>query len=45
LFLTDKEMALEESNPDRNRTTNLLDYNIAAERVFKMKVLDFLNDG
>ena len=27
------------------RTTNLLDYNIAAERIFKLKVLEFLNDG
>ena len=27
------------------RTTNLTDYNILAERIFKMKVLDFLNDG
>lgn len=29
----------------RDRTTNLTDYNIVAERIFKMKVLDFLNDG
>lgn len=28
-----------------NRTTNLTNYNITAERIFKMKVLDFLNDG
>lgn len=27
------------------RTTNLVDYNIAAERIFKLKVLDWLNDG
>ena len=27
------------------RTTNLTNYNITAERIFKMKVLDFLNDG
>ena len=26
------------------RTTNLVDYNIAAERIFKLKVLEFLND-
>ena len=29
----------------RDRTTNLTDYNMVAERIFKMKVLDFLNDG
>ena len=29
----------------KDRTTNLTDYNIVAERIFKMKVLDFLNDG
>lgn len=29
----------------KDRTTNLIDYNIVAERIFKMKVLDFLNDG
>ena len=29
----------------KKRTTNLLDYNIAAERIFKLKVLEFLNDG
>ena len=29
----------------RYRTTNLTNYNITAERIFKMKVLDFLNDG
>ena len=29
----------------RDRTTNLTDYNIVAERIFKMKVLEFLNDG
>lgn len=29
----------------KNRTTNLTNYNITAERIFKMKVLDFLNDG
>lgn len=29
----------------KDRTTNLIDYNILAERIFKMKVLDFLNDG
>lgn len=27
------------------RTTNLTDYNVLAERIFKMKVLEFLNDG
>ena len=26
-------------------TTNLVDYNIAAERIFKLKVLDWLNNG
>lgn len=29
----------------RDRTTNLTDYNMVSERIFKMKVLDFLNDG
>ena len=29
----------------KDRTTNLTDYNVVAERIFKMKVLDFLNDG
>lgn len=29
----------------KDRTTNLTDYNIVAERMFKMKVLEFLNDG
>lgn len=29
----------------KDRTTNLTDYNIMAERIFKMKVLEFLNDG
>lgn len=29
----------------KNRTTNLTNYNILAERIFKMKVLNFLNDG
>ena len=29
----------------KDRTTNLTDYNIVAERIFKMKVLEFLNDG
>ena len=29
----------------RTRTTQLLDYNQAAERIFKLKVLEFLNNG
>ena len=29
----------------KNRTSNLTDYNLVAERTFKMKVLNFLNDG
>ena len=29
----------------RTRTTDLVDYNVVAERVFKLNVLDFLNDG
>lgn len=29
----------------RLRTTNIEDYNIVAERIFKMKVLDWLNNG
>ena len=29
----------------KQRTTNLLDYNMAAERTFKLKVLDWLNNG
>lgn len=27
------------------RTTNLVDYNIVAEKIFKLKVLEFLNNG
>jgi hypothetical protein len=27
------------------RTTNLVNYNIAAEREYKMKVLEWLNNG
>ena len=30
---------------ERIRTTNLVDYNIKAEQIFKNKVLDFLTDG
>lgn len=29
----------------RQKTTNLTDYNVAAEQRFKLKVLDFLNNG
>ena len=29
----------------KDRTTNLTDYNVVAERIFKLKVLEFLNDG
>ena len=29
----------------KQRTTDLLDYNMAAERAFKLKVLDWLNNG
>ena len=29
----------------KDRTSNLTDYNMVAERIFKMQVLDFLNDG
>ena len=29
----------------KQRTTDLLDYNVAAERAFKLKVLDWLNNG
>lgn len=29
----------------RGKTTNLTDYNILAERIFKLKVLEFLNNG
>lgn len=29
----------------KDRTTNLTDYNIMAERIFKLNVLEFLNDG
>ena len=29
----------------QDRTINLVDYNIRAERIFKLKVLEFLNDG
>ena len=32
-------------NQSKTRTTQLIDYNIVAERIFKMKVLEFLNDG
>ena len=39
LFITKDELFLQES------TLNLTDNNIAAERIFKMKVLEFFNDG
>lgn len=39
LFITKEELLLEEA------TTNLTDNNIAAERIFKMSVLDWLNNG
>lgn len=32
-------------NRQKIRTTNLTDYNITAERIFKLKVLEFLNNG
>lgn len=41
-FLKNEELQL---IADNQRTTNLEDYNISAERIFKMKVLDFLTDG
>lgn len=49
-FMTPQELGLDEfSNIDtydhKTATTNLLDYNIAAERIFKNHVLDWLNDG
>lgn len=39
LFMSKDELFLQEL------TSNLTDNNIAAERIFKMKVLDFFNDG
>lgn len=39
LFINKEELLLEES------TANLVDNNIAAERIFKMEVLDWLNNG
>lgn len=45
-----KQRELTDSNENlisrqRLRTTNIEDYNIVAERIFKMKVLEWLNDG
>lgn len=39
LFITKNELFLEE------QTTNLTDNNVAAERIFKLAVLDFFNNG
>lgn len=36
---------LKEIEEAKQRTTDLLDYNIAAERAFKISVLDWLNNG
>ena len=43
-----REMAVSNENKisgQRSRTTNLTDYNIMAERIFKLKVLEWLNNG
>lgn len=55
LFMSKKELGLEDSiaRPSTDgekvdlkiKTTNLEDYNISAERRFKLSVLDWLNDG
>lgn len=39
LFISNEEILLNE------KTTNLLDTNLASERLFKLKVLEFFNDG
>ena len=45
-FISNQDLNLEEMNLEGNvPTTNLLDYNIAAEKVFKLKVLEWLNNG
>lgn len=41
----DKITAAAINKPLRNRTTQLVDYNYTAERLFKLKVLEWLNDG
>lgn len=57
LFMTDEEMSLLTDNQTRKetvsdfidtvrtRTTNLSAYNFMAEREFKLRVLDWINDG
>lgn len=42
-FATSEELGL--AAPDTARTTSLTDYNIVAERKFREKVLNWLNDG
>ena len=42
-FTTDEELGLVDT--DTGRTTGLLDYNIIAERKFREKVLEWLNNG
>ncbi len=49
-FIRMKEIGLDKFSDDKDvygkySTTNLVDYNIAAERFFKHEVLDWLNDG
>lgn len=44
LFMTNEEILLNDLLLDP-RETNLTDVNVAAERIFKIKVLDWLNDG
>jgi predicted ribonuclease toxin of YeeF-YezG toxin-antitoxin module len=39
LFISKEEILLQ------GETTNLIDENIASERLFKLKVLEFFNDG
>lgn len=43
--IAERQRNLEKIKEHKIRTTNLVDYNLEAERIFKLKVLDFLNNG
>lgn len=44
-FENRKETAAALNQTLKSRTTQLVDYNYTAERIFKLKVMDWLNDG
>mgnify|MGYP003304182359 CR=1 FL=1 len=43
LFLTEEEFSI--GDFAKNKTTNLIGKNISNERIFKLKVLEWLTDG